>query len=110
MKVLPVIERLSRLSESEIGISWNETAGHDLEVALNASNTESLSSLNRKPPSNDDSDNASEAFESGVQAAKESVIQRYQDLKDIRERQGTTALRESVVALKEVYARMISKL
>jgi len=110
MKILPVIERLSRLSESEIGISWNQTAWHDLEVALNASNTESLSNLNRKPLSNDDSGNPSEQFESGVQSARESVFQKYQDLKDIQERQGTPALRESVIALKEVYARMISKL
>lgn len=110
MKVLPVIERLSRLSDTEIGISWSNAAGHDLEVALNAPNRESLIKFNKTPLNNDDSDNASEQFELGVRAAKESIIQKYQELRDIQDKQGTKALREGVIGLKDLYKKMIARL
>ncbi len=109
MKAFSVIERLSRLSNIEMGIYWNKDARNDLEAALNAPDTELLIKLNKKHLNNSEPYHESEQFQLGVQAGKESVFYKFQELKDIQEKQGTSALRERVIGLRDLYTKMIAK-
>ncbi len=109
MKALPVIEKLSRLSDAEVGSYLIKTARHDLEAALAAPDIELLIQLNQKSSSNE-ANTESEQFELGVQAGKEAVFQKYQELKDLQEKQETSALRESILDLRTLYAKMIARL
>jgi hypothetical protein len=110
MKALPVLEKLARLSEAEVSVYLRQTAKHDLEVAFDMLNTESLIKLNKKPLSNGRLYTESEQFELGIQEGKESVFQKVQELKDLQEKQGTKALREGVIRVRDLYSKMITKL
>jgi hypothetical protein len=110
MKVLPVLDKLSRLSDTEISSYWNQSAQQDFEVALKASDVESLIQLNKKSPGNRETNIESEEFKSGAQAGKESILRGYQELKDIREKEGAGALRERIIRIRDLYAKRITKL
>jgi hypothetical protein len=109
MKALPVLDKLSRLSDTEIGSYWNKAAKHDLEVALNASDVESLIQMNKKSSSNKKTDIESEAFAAGAKAGKESILREYQELIDIREKEGVSALRERIIRVRDLYAKRVNK-
>lgn len=108
IKALPVIERVSRLPETEINLYWNKNAKQDLETALNEPDTSFLTQLSKKSLINERY-NQSEEFKLGIQAGKEDVLQKYQELLAIQEKQGIVALREGIHRLRNVYARMIAR-
>ena len=110
IKALPILEGALQLSEMELSSYWNKTGKHDLETALNVPDTQFLIPLNKKSLNPNELYNGSEQFKSGAQTGKEDVVQKYQELADIQEKQGTSALREEILRLRSLYARMIDKL
>jgi hypothetical protein len=110
MKALSLLDKLLPLSETEVYVYWNKTAKQDLETALNASNAPLLTQLSKKTLNNKEPNDESEQFNLGVQAGKESVIQKYQELKEVQEKQGTNALRQDIVKLRSQYAKIIARL
>jgi len=109
MKALPVIDKLLRLSDTEIPVHWDKTARHDFEVALDAPDTDWLIQLNKGPLNNHDPDNKSQ-FELGIQSGKEYVLRKHQEMKDMVELQGTAGMREDLTTLRDLYAKMIARL
>ena len=109
MKILPVLDKLSRLSEAELGDYWGQAVRQDFGVALNAPDRSLLIKLNKKPLSNDEPDNESEQFKSGAKGEKESVFYKYQDLTDGLKRHGAPFLRERIVELKRLYTKIVSQ-
>lgn len=109
MKILPVLDKFSRLSDDEIAFYWNQTSGHDFESALNAPDAESLMQLNKKFSGDEDALKKSEDFKLGIKTGKESIFQTYQELKDMGYKEGASALRNRIVELRNLYSKMINK-
>lgn len=109
MKILPVLDKVLQLSDTEIGSYWNRMAKQDLEAALDIPDRDSLRKTDKKPLSDAEPDDESEQFKSGVQLGKETIFQKYEELIETREKQGITALRERIVELRNLYAKMISR-
>jgi hypothetical protein len=113
MKALPVIDNLSRLSETEVNAYWNKTAGQaleqDLRVALNAPDTKFLTQLNKRPLNYNNPDIESSQFNEGVRGGKESVRISYQDLKDSHERYGTAGVRDDLIRLRDEYVKILAR-
>jgi hypothetical protein len=109
IKALSVIEKASRLSETETYFYWNKNAKQDFEIALNEPDIKHLEQLNDKSLINNERYKESEQFKLGVQAGKEDVLQKYQELMDVQEKQGIVALREGIHHLRSLYARMIAR-
>jgi len=110
MKALPVLDKLLRLSDTALVSYWNKTARQDFEVALDAPNTDALMKLNKKPINNGEpyNENESEQFKTGTQTAKESILQKYQEMTDSVENLRTD-LRQSIIRLRDLYAEMITR-
>lgn len=107
MKALSVLDKISGLSETDIGSYWSTTARHEFQVVLDAPNTELLLQLNNK--ASDVPIVESEQFRLGARAGKEYVLQKYQELRDIQEKQGAPALREGIIAVRDLYAKMMTR-
>jgi len=110
MKALPVLDKFSRLSDTEIAYYWTKAAGHDFEVALNAPDAELLEQLNKKSPNNRETHNESEQFEEGSQYGKGYTFRTYQELKDAGEKAGAVDLRDRIIRVRDFYAKMIARL
>ena len=109
MKALTLLDKIYALSEMDIGSYWSETARHDFQVALDAPDTESLILLNNKTSNKEKPVVESEQFKLGAQAGKEYVIQKYQELREIQEKEGIPALREGIIGVRDLYATMVTK-
>jgi hypothetical protein len=96
------------LSDVRLLSYWAKSARHDFEVALNGLDTEYFTQVN-KSLSNKATYNESEQFKLGAQARKESILQKYQELTDSNEKQGTIALREDIIRLRDLYAKMMAR-
>lgn len=109
MKILPVLDRISHLPDAELGFYWNKTAKQDMETALNAPDSDSLLKLNKKLLNQDEPNNKFNHFKSGAQAGKETIFQKYEELKDVQEKQGIGALRDGIIGLKYLYTKIVNK-
>ena len=109
MKILPLLNRVAQLSDTEIGSYWNKTAKQDFDAALNLPNRDSLLQLKRKLANDNESYEESEQFKLGVHAGKEDILRKYQELTDIQEQNGAAALRERIVELRKLYAKMLNR-
>lgn len=109
MKALTVLERLSKLSDVEIGAYWHKTAKSDFETALNAPNAPALMRLN-KMSLNEEANEGSEEFKLGAHTGNEDVARMVLKLTDIQARQGTSAFKAEVLRIRSLYTKMITRL
>ncbi|MEK6303316.1 MAG: hypothetical protein AABO41_21615 [Acidobacteriota bacterium] len=109
MKILPVLDKISALPETELRSYWNEAAKQELDATLNAPDRDFALKLNKKSLNNDEPYNESEHFKSGSRKGKETILRKYEELKDLQEAQGTGALRDRIIELSKLYTRIVNR-
>jgi hypothetical protein len=113
MRVLPILDRLLSISNAEMVSYFNKTAPHDFAAALNAPATELLMQLRKEriqSSNNEEPSKLTEGVELGLQHGRESVLWKYQELKERTEKQGPSSLRDSIGDLKHLYEKIIPRL
>jgi hypothetical protein len=113
MRVLPILDRLLSLSDAEMVAYFNQTAPHDFEAALNAPSTELAIQLRKERIqqfSLEDPDQFVEKLRFGLKSGRESVLHKYQELKEGIEKQGWRSLRDQVSDTKQTYEKIVARL
>jgi len=112
-RIMPLLDKMLVLSDSEILIYFNENFERDLGIALNSAEEDLLVQFKRERGQIIDQqgrDQLPEQVKEGLHTGKESLLHKVRELDDLQRAESGNGFRKRVIRIRQVYERIATTL